>query len=948
MKSFLPIALSCAIATAGLAFLTESANAENPFAVAWALPGEKWKTYETEHFVLNFLAEHEELAQRAATISEKEWDRLTQEMNWTPQGKVQVVLTDDFDFSNGWAHVQPFNQMRLYLSPPDGNNTLEYYDDWFNLLITHELTHVIHLDMVGGVPKAVRTVLGRNQLTFPHAFTPGFMIEGYAVYKETDYELGVGRGQSSLYQMMMREEVLNGIDSLGEVSAPMRDWPLGKQYLYGYYYYQFLADTYGDKKITEYLNLYARNMIPFFLQNSDADTVFGKNHELLWQDFIVWLKKRFEPQVKEIQSSPLITGTTITREGLFIDAVAVSGSDYYYLRNNGEDRAAIVKRSEDGGEVVISEVISAQDLDVSKDGTILYTRLVPRGDGRAYADVFVMDQDGNSTQITEFQRFRNARWVNDNHQILAKRISGGISELVLLNKDGEILRSIWQGTLDDVLGEYNVSPDGNYIIANIKRAQQGWNLEIGNLQEGQWQQITNTRNIERNARFTENGETVIFSADYGQTFNLYEMNLKNGDIQQLTHVMGGAVKPIQLGSKVFYQSYSSKGYSHSLLDLNKTDQREGLNHFNIDSISGQFNYSSLFDTQVEHSKVENYSAWPSILPTSWIPIWVENEDYDGIGLTVNGGDALGRHAYSATAFYDNKNDLGAGALTYNFDNKWSVIALRSHSYGVVLMSDEINIRREDTLEIARTNLINAFENRLKLTLGVNSSNEYDLSHESLYVSARANDKNALVGARLDFDSREYYARSISPTWGTQATILWESNDYLDSDFTGDVINASVSHFFDLPGNQVIAVNAQGAYGYGNPEPFELGGEESYLAQPLFGRDIWSLRGYGENVQSGNRIQTNSIEYRYPIANVESGWDLFPLGLGAISGTVFADHGSAWSNDQNADYLTSMGVEMNVEVLLAYSFPVPIKFGYAKGLDKEEGGNRSYLSAGFSF
>jgi hypothetical protein len=83
------------------------------------------------------------------------------------------------------------------------------YDDGINLLITHELTHVIQLDTAMGAPSVLRRILGRNIFTFPHAFTPGFMIEGLAVYKETNHQAGYARGQSTRYAMLMREEVSN-------------------------------------------------------------------------------------------------------------------------------------------------------------------------------------------------------------------------------------------------------------------------------------------------------------------------------------------------------------------------------------------------------------------------------------------------------------------------------------------------------------------------------------------------------------------------------------------------------------------------------------------------------------------------------------------------------------------------------------------------------------------
>ena len=109
--------------------LPAAVHAENPMAVSPDLPGMEWQTFSSEHFYFHFIPAHKVHAERAAVIAERAWSELTQDFNWTPKDRVHVVLTDDFDYSNGWAHPEPFNQIRLFLSPPDGNSTLEAYDD---------------------------------------------------------------------------------------------------------------------------------------------------------------------------------------------------------------------------------------------------------------------------------------------------------------------------------------------------------------------------------------------------------------------------------------------------------------------------------------------------------------------------------------------------------------------------------------------------------------------------------------------------------------------------------------------------------------------------------------------------------------------------------------------------------------------------------------------------
>ncbi|MDN3685764.1 hypothetical protein QW180_28150 [Vibrio sinaloensis] len=45
---------------------------------------------------------------------------------------------------------------------------------------------------------------------YPHALTPSMMLEGLAVYLETNEKLGYGRLQGSSYAMQMRMEVASG------------------------------------------------------------------------------------------------------------------------------------------------------------------------------------------------------------------------------------------------------------------------------------------------------------------------------------------------------------------------------------------------------------------------------------------------------------------------------------------------------------------------------------------------------------------------------------------------------------------------------------------------------------------------------------------------------------------------------------------------------------------
>ncbi|UTW47941.1 hypothetical protein [Bacterioplanoides sp. SCSIO 12839] len=953
-SKLIPTLLSSAIAASALVSVTlpSISYANNEGAVAWILPGDQWKTLETEHFAFHFLEQHQQMAKRAATISETQWPILTKRLGWTPKDKVQVVLTDDIDASNGWAHVEPFNQMRLFLSPPDGGTTLEAYDDWLNLLITHELTHVIHIDMARGIPGSVRKILGRHTLTFPHAYQPGFLIEGLAVYTETNHELGLGRGQSKGYDMQMRMEVLNGIDDLNQVAITLRDWPIGKHYLYGYYYYQFLTDTYGEDKLREYLALYSRNLVPFnfLFLNPDARKVFGKNYQGLWQEFRSWLQQRFEPQIADIQQQKMTSLNTVSNEGYSLDASASNGKDYYYLYRNGEDRQHIVKVNESGSLEKLAEVKDANNIDVNTNGDVLYTRLVNRADGRAYADIFML-KDQQEIRLTKNKRYRDIRWMpvqqNQPSRILAKRLKDGVSQLDLLSAQGDPLNTLWQGTLDDVLGEFSVSPDGNTIIATVKRKNQGWNLELFDINKRQWRAITNSKAIETGPQFIDNN-TLIYAADYETTYNIYTLDLTTQKISQLTHLMGGALSPEVVNNKVYLQNYTADGYEHSVIE-----DAEIIQSFSLTDIRGEYNYPDPYSRFVQHSDIQDYSPWKSLVPTRWMPILGGDDNSSFIGASIDGKDALLRHSYEASLIHDTTNGVSSGSLQYFYDNKWQFSFLREHEYNERDINNEerLQVRESDVIEIARINLFSAFENELQFSLGLHSDKEKDLSgknSDKRFIQYEDAKQEGLVGARIDFSNAEGFLHSPGTSWGHQAAFIWETNDAISSDYDGNRYNLNWSVFTDLPGTSVLAFNTSNAYGDDDAKRFDLGGNDLQTTDTLFGRDSWALRGYSDTVQSGSRLNVNTLEWRTRLGDIERNWDIFPLGLGNMSANVFVDSGAAWQDQQDAKYLTSAGVEFSTELVVFYAMPLPLRLGYAHGFDKDEGKDEVYLSIGYQF
>src|SRR5690606_17779692 len=116
----------------------------------------------------------------------------------------------------------PFPRITAHITAPGSMSVLESYDDWLDILLTHEYTHVVHLDTVHGLPRIVNAIVGfgvLGKVWSPNIVQPRWMVEGLAQVEES--RLGSqGRHRSAQFDMMLRMAVLeHGFLSIDRVSS---------------------------------------------------------------------------------------------------------------------------------------------------------------------------------------------------------------------------------------------------------------------------------------------------------------------------------------------------------------------------------------------------------------------------------------------------------------------------------------------------------------------------------------------------------------------------------------------------------------------------------------------------------------------------------------------------------------------------------------------------------
>lgn len=929
--------------------LPELALAE---AVAWDGPGkEGWLTRSSEHFQVHYPAmiqEYDDIALRALSIAEEAHSDLVPFFNTVPAHKTQLVVSDDQDVANGWASYFPFPQIRLYITPPSELSGLQNYGDWLSLLIRHEYVHVLHMEMAAGLPQVGRSIFGRAPLLFPHSLTPPMLIEGLAVYLETDYDAGTGRLASTWYYMQMQEEVRSGsFATLGEAAITGREWPYGQYYLYGAFFIEYLANTYGEDTLRRWLQLYSQEVLPWVMQDSVARRVFGQSFDGLWHDFRGAMFERFDdrrsndPDVGlDVRSGAKSIRGPETGESVRLQVTAISGDALYVVERNDEDRP-ILKRCLGLECESLTDADQITALDVDSHGQVVAVRGVVYASGRYSGDI-VMFEGGGWRKLTQGLRVLRVRWLPNTQEVIALSYKEGAAHLYRVNKHGQETL-MWRGGDGEYIGDFAIAPDASSLVASYKQKSGSWNLAKLTFsssasavsKQDDWILLTDTPATEASPRFTDSGN-LIFVADYSGRYNIWQF--KEGSVEALTELESGAFEPWVSGDRLWVQEYKAQGFKIRNLPVsNVAKTQESLPSF----------YTVSKNTDLEKgasatiSEATRYHPWKTLRPYFWLPYFEATEQTSQIGLITGGADALGRHYYQAQISYGTEQKAIDTNLLYRYQ-RWAFSYDLSHELiDVNPFASEYTQTEEHQWRIERRWLLRAFDDDFGVHSGaVYRSGKITSVEPGVELVGDDSFTTASVGLAATLDFQGYLLQSPGG-FGSYSHLVAEDYSLSSDDVSGLHVQFGWSYLFDLPGRNTLSLALQGGVADEESPSWRIGGIPPQEDGALFGREQLSLRGYDAGVQYGNFYERQRLGFYTQVAAVNDNWNLWPIGLGDVQLAAYAERGRAWTADNDAEALVGIGLELRFNLVLGYRAPVPLILGGAHGISGEDGQNQMY-------
>ena len=941
-------------------------------------PFRDWRTIESKHFLVNYPSEQEKFAQVATDYLEEAWGVLTERLYWTPFWRINVMVLDNSDAANGSS--TPFARfgISLYPIPPDVQFATSFTDDWIRLLVWHELTHFINLDVTRSFYSPFRFILGDVML--PNTLWPAWMIEGLAVYVETRYT-HAGRGRSPYWEGVLRAAVAER--QLGERSWLTLDrvngsypwFPGGEtRYLFGYQLMNQVAqDSHlkqkdgketqtadGENSIRDgddalgLLSWRSGGRIPFFI-NGNLENLTSKSWYDYWGEFIVDTRERMEKQLDKIRSQSLTQYERLTEEGFSSWGATVSpdGQWLAYSKRNAEERPGlrIIELKTGATQRLDDKLYGVSMAFIPGSNVLVYSQLEQSQIYNSWSDLHYREiPSGKSGRLTSRLRAKDPDVSSDGHLVAFTIADQGGNSLAVapleLGPAGPRLGAheiLFRPAPLDRVGTPKFSKDSKRIVFSVlKRGKQGEELLELDL---------STR---KTKVLIDDGARNVFPA-FHPNGQLYHVSSKSG-VENLFHLRdnGTSEQVSNIATGLWYPSFAPDGTLFgSILSTDGWDiARIALLKSPVPSKSVQVSaetappIDSLSANQAQHETRESsaYNPLRSLAPRIWSPaLEVSYGTVNGfqsyLGAAAIGFDTLDFHLYQVDLGYRTFSRTLEGSAHYEYRGLGPAFGLDYSDR--VLATNGIDTIRNRAASVTASLPIRFTWSSLTPSLSISGQQDFLSSpglpdEVSTYIprltallSYRASNTPdlaiySIAGRSIVLGSRIY---SEEGNLSVKGLATWEENLRLGAFWVlSPSLGGSITSQFAPSGFQGKNVFLLGR---GNGLSGVSGASLTQVTvrghQGLFSATPWAL--------------VPAIDLRFPLLRIFEGLGTQPVFAENLWAQAFVENGisqSAWG--ETLQLFPAAGIGLRLNTLLFLNSPIRWGLDLHHGFDRARGGS----------
>ncbi len=611
-----------------------------------------WQTLKTKHFTVFYQDDDRNIAREVLGIMEYHRHQIEKICGYT-DFNVPIVIDDYGTMVMGFSDpVSRTNHLGKYAPNASNFNTPS---SWWSNVGVHEYTHHLTFFNNRGFMKTLSNIFGRNIMLLPNAHVPLWLYEGLAVYNESQLSPFQGRLNSGLFDAYIAAQAK--ADKLPSLLRGSYEFlPFRNGYIYGSEFLAYLAKTYGEEKITRFLEVNGENgfslwPIPAWNIDNSAQKVFGKSFPMLWQEWQLYEKERFHDFQME--------GKRLTQTGWLKTSLQIAGNKVYFQKTSRKEVApdqqqnfyqiSTIDLKTGKQSNLLSSAVPFAPVSMQTTGEQLYygVQLLKTGfanasgGGRgAYCQLHRYDLNSGRDQIILSDEIRGYGLLRDQQIIYSvdqKKSFGS----VLYQYDPQTAQKTKLFATSYLVDR--IIANEKYLLAVARTKNDNFNIYELDLRQQQLTPLLPTPFITINP--TLKGEKLFFAANFGERISAYCYDLHHQQLYRLTE-KGYADNPVYDAATgdLYYLGLTAAGY-----DLYRKPAEFQEYYLPDYEMQAEVTIPAPQNVQ-EGGYGDNLST---LWPRSWTPIFAFGENSEEFGFTLEGNDVVGDFPiYKATFVYD--------------------------------------------------------------------------------------------------------------------------------------------------------------------------------------------------------------------------------------------------------------------------------------------------------
>jgi hypothetical protein len=870
-----------------------------------------WKIYHSTHFAIYFYDRDAVSLQKVASYAESAYDDISRALNFQIPKPINIIYYSthsEFEQTNTLQEFIP-EGIGAFALPTRNRMVLpvDLPDEKLEKLIAHELTHVFQFEIF----------FGGNFIRAYTSGSPQWLTEGMASY--------FGNDEDSKDEMVLRDAVLN--DQIPEIAE--RQIYGFFAYRFGHAVFDFIRAEWGPDGVRDFVFDYRGQLGP------NLDRVLKRTFGVSSEDFDIrfrrFLRKRYlkiltdtgEPidfgdrvRLTEENSSVEVSvrafpsgelGAAISTLGEDANIVVVSPRDRKLLKN-------LTKGYKTDYEYIVAQwlttgPVGGVDLAVSPDGNSIAV-FVRRERGREL--LLLNALDGSIKQMIPMpglDQQLNPAFSPDGRTVAFRAIQNGHADIFAYNLDTKAAVNLTGDDAYDYAPAY--SPDGQWLYYTSVQGTKAKIFRIRPGVAGSREQITYGDWNDEDASVSPDGKTLYYVSDrVNGIFNVYAINLENGETSLYTNVVGGCFSPVVLvgrdgAERLVFSAYYKRRFMLYVTDAKKPFHK--LAELNpAPSPAGPATippYQPPIEVSIDPEKIDKRPSRKLILEDAAINVGLSADQTFLSNSYLVFGDNLGdRRLILSLASVSSFIDYEAAYIDLSKRLAKGIQAYYQSQYYTVYNTVNDTVQRvSNPFKFIGGNVFGSYPlnryYRLEGSVGFISRkygepgfNYYPFwdTQANRLAFTYANNNYPSFGTKLVGDTTEY--QEFGPISGRRLSIALNYAPYAGGtklpDASGSTLTwdatADLRHYFSITRRSLIAARLYGFRADGvQPDVLSYGGLDTLRALPIYG--IY-----------GNSAAFLNLELRIPLIDFIA----TPiLGMRDIRGKAFVDVGGAALKNQ---------------------------------------------------